>query len=200
MSKSGSKILTRNLEVSVSIQNVVASARLNQRVELEAIAKAFPQVEYRPEVFPGLPFKLKRPKSCTLIFNTGRMVCTGTKSEKEAKRAVLKVVRELSNAGIIEKPKKFEFAIQNIVASVDLKGVMIDVEKAVYGLRERVMYEPEQFPGAIYRMEDPKVVFLIFATGKLVCVGAKREEEVYSAVEKLVNILDDTDVLLRGSP
>ncbi|HIE14768.1 TPA: TATA box-binding protein [Candidatus Bathyarchaeota archaeon] len=200
MSKNGSKILTRGLEVSISIQNVVASARLNQRVKLEVIAKAFPQVEYRPDVFPGLPFKLKRPKSCTLIFNTGRMVCTGTKSEKEAKRAVLKVVKELSNAGIIEKPKKFEFAIQNIVASVDLKGVMIDVEKAVYGLRERVMYEPEQFPGAIYRMEDPKVVFLIFTTGKLVCVGAKREEEVYRAVENLVNILDDTDVLLRGSP
>lgn len=154
----------------------------------------------RPGTFPGLAFKLRRPKSCTLIFTTGRMVCTGTKSEKLAKRAVLKVARELNKAGIMMTGRP-EITIQNIVASVDLGDAVIDIEGGVYKfheLGERVMYEPEQFPGAIYGMEDPKVVFLIFNTGKLVCVGARREEDVYRAVEKLVTILDESGVLIRG--
>jgi len=184
----------------ITIQNVVASARFNQRFDLDAIATAFPDVQYRPKVFPGLAFKLRKPKSCTLIFSTGKMVCTGTRSEGEALKAVRKVARELRKAGMIMKPGRPDFTVQNIVASVDLGGTSIDVEEAVYsarGLGGRIMYEPDQFPGAIYRMEDPKVVFLIFSTGKLVCVGAKKEEDVYTAVEKLVTILDEEDVLIR---
>ena len=113
----------------------------------------------------------------------------------------MEVVRELREAGIVIRGEP-EFAIQNIVASVDLGGAIIDVEELVYAAHRlgiRVMYEPEQFPGAIYRMEDPKVVFLIFSTGKLVCVGAKREEEVYRAVENLVTILDENGLIVRGS-
>jgi transcription initiation factor TFIID TATA-box-binding protein len=182
----------------VVIQNVVASAKLKHRLDLNAIVKAFPNVEYRPQTFPGLPFKLDRPKSCTLIFSSGSMVCTGTKSEKEAKRAVLKVITELKKAGIIMTSGRPDFAVQNIVASIDLGDVSIDVEEAIHAahnLGQSVMYEPEQFPGAIYRMKDPKVVFLIFSTGKLVCVGAKREEDVYRAVENLVAILEEIGVL-----
>lgn len=187
--------------VKVTIQNVVASVKLKHSVDLNAIVKAFPSVQYRPRVFPGLSFKLGKPKSCCLIFSTGRMVCTGTKSEKEAARAVRKVVRELKKAGIIITGRP-EITIQNIVASVELGDVLIDVEEAVYAthrLGKRIMYEPDQFPGAIYRMEDPEVVFLIFSTGKLVCVGAKEEDDVCMAVEKLVTLLDENDVLIRGS-
>jgi len=182
----------------VVIQNVVASAKLKHGIDLNAIVKAFPNVEYRPQTFPGLPFKLDKPKSCTLIFSSGSMVCTGTKSEKEAKRAVLKVITELKKAGIIMTSGRPDFAVQNIVASIDLGDVSIDVEEAIHAahnLGQSVMYEPEQFPGAIYRMKDPKVVFLIFTTGKLVCVGAKREEDVYRAVENLVAILEEIGVL-----
>ena len=195
------KSIIRSIPIRVTIQNVVASARLKHSIDLKAIVKSFPNVEYRPEVFPGLPFKLKNPKSCTLLFDTGRMVCTGTKGEREARRAILEVVRELKEAGIVIRGEP-EFTIQNMVASVDLGGAIIDVEELVYAAHRlgiRVMYEPEQFPGAIYRMEDPKVVFLIFSTGKLVCVGAKREEEVYRAVEKLVTILDENGLIVRGS-
>ena len=180
----------------VTIQNVVATARFNQRFDLNAIVKAFPNVEYRPEAFPGLVFKLRKPKSCALIFSTGKMVCIGTKSEKEARKAILKVARELKEAGIIVRSGKPDIAIQNIVASVDLGEVSVDLEATVYKLRKGVMYEPEQFPGAIYRMEDPQVVFLIFSTGKLVCVGAKKEEDVYRAVEKIVAFLERDDLLV----
>jgi len=180
---------------SVHIENIVASASLNQTVDLKSIVEKFPNTEYRPNVFPGLVFRLKKPRTATLIFETGKMVCTGAKSEKDAHKAVNKVVKELRSRGISIRNKP-EIEIQNIVASANLGGE-IDLENVVYKL-ERVMYEPEQFPGAVYRMEDPKVVFLIFSAGKLVCVGAKKESEVYRAVEKLQKILEEKELLIRS--
>jgi transcription initiation factor TFIID TATA-box-binding protein len=179
-------------DLSISIENVVASASLDQKIDLLAIMKVFRNVEYRPKQFPGLVFRLKRPKTATLIFGSGKMVCTGAKSEKMAKRAVNKVVRELKNNGIIilGKPK---IVIQNIVASANLHG-KIDLETAA-DIMENVMYEPEQFPGLIYRMGEPKVVMLLFASGKLVCTGAKHEDMVKEAVEKLHEILKDYDLI-----
>jgi len=159
---------------------------------LNAVVKGYPGVEYRPEQFPGLVFRLKRPKTATLIFNSGKMVCTGAKSEKESKRAVMKVVRELKKSGIIIIGKP-ELKIQNIVASANLDG-LIDLERSAYTLR-RTMYEPEQFPGLIYRMDAPKVVILLFASGKLVCTGAKQEEDVYEAVTKLHETLELEDLI-----
>jgi len=176
----------------ISIENVVASATLNQKVDLNAVVKGYPGVEYRPEQFPGLVFRLKRPKTATLIFSSGKMVCTGAKSEKEARRAVMKVVKELKKGGIIIISKP-ELTIQNIVASAGLGG-MIDLEKAAFSLG-RTMYEPEQFPGLIYRMEEPKVVILLFASGKLVCTGAKKEGDVYTAVDKLHALLEEKNLI-----
>jgi len=187
-------------EKAFRIENVVATASLNEPLELDAIVKAFPWTEWRPEVFPGLVFRLERPKTCTLLFKTGRMVCTGAKSEREAGKAVLKVVRQLKKAGIITTPRvKPEMSIQNIVASGSL-GSPVDLEGLCQRARvgESVMYEPEQFPGAIYRMESPSIVFLIFSVGKIVCVGAKKKKEVYEAVETLRRRLEEMDVLIRG--
>jgi transcription initiation factor TFIID TATA-box-binding protein len=176
----------------IRIQNIVASAALNQRISLKTIVEKFPHAEYSPRVFPGLVFRLKKPKTATLIFETGKMVCTGAKSEKEAIQAVNKVVKELKTHGIqvLNKPA---IKIQNIVASGALNGE-IDLENVVYKLK-RVMYEPEQFPGAVFRMEEPKVVFLIFSAGKIVCVGAKKEQDVYDAVDKLQVILEERGLI-----
>ena len=179
------------VEASIRIENVVASASLNQRIDLKAVVKGNPGVEYRPETFPGLVFRIKRPKSAILIFSTGKMVCTGAKSEKEARRAIKKVVRELKKSGIII-PGKAEIKIVNMVASASLSG-RIELE-AAYSLG-RTMYEPEQFPGLIYRMDDPKVVILLFASGKLVCTGATKEEDVYEAVVKLHEKLEEKGLI-----
>jgi transcription initiation factor TFIID TATA-box-binding protein len=181
-----------NVKASINIENVVASATLKQNIDLNSVVKAFPSVEYRPEQFPGLVFRLKKPKTATLIFGSGKMVCTGAKSERQAKTAVRKVVRELKNNGIVIVGKPV-IQVQNIVASASLGG-RIDLEKSTYTLG-RTMYEPEQFPGLIYRMEEPKVVILLFASGKLVCTGAKKEEEVYESVTKLHARLE-TDELI----
>jgi len=179
----------------IRIQNVVASASLKHRIDLDAIVKAFPHVEYRPKVFPGLAFRLKRPKTCTLIFSSGGMVCTGAKSEKEAGKTIMKVVKKLKAAGMIITGKP-EVHTVNIVASGSLGGP-VDLEELASELAGGgLMYEPEQFPAAIYRMERPKVVFLIFATGKIVCVGAKRDEDVYEAVENLHLRLKEMKVLV----
>ena len=175
----------------VRIENVVATATLDQRMDLPSIMKAFRVTEYRPKKFPGLVFRLKRPKTSTLIFRTGKMVCTGARSERKARSAVRKVVRLLKESGIIiiNRPK---IEVVNIVASGNL-GERIDLEKAVRRM-DNVMYEPEQFPGLIYRMQEPKVVLLLFASGKVVCTGAKREKQVYKAMEKISQILEEKNL------
>src|SRR5512136_1893833 len=115
---------------SIRIQNIVASAALNQRISLKTIVEKFPHAEYSPKVFPGLVFRLKKPKTATLIFETGKMVCTGAKSEKEAVQAVNKVTRELNSHGVPVSGKPVVI-IQNIVASAALGGE-IDLENVVY--------------------------------------------------------------------
>ena len=179
-------------EAYISIENVVASATLNQRIDLNSIVRLFPGVEYRPEQFPGLVYRLKKPKTATLIFSSGKMVCTGATSEKLARKAVMRVVDELKRNGIVILGKP-EIQVQNIVASAGLGG-RIDLEKVTYSLK-RTMYEPEQFPGLIYRMDDPKVVILIFASGKLVCTGAKKEAEVPRAIAKLKETLEEKGLI-----
>mgnify|MGYP000175393168 CR=1 FL=1 len=183
--------MSENLN-NVNIENVVASAFLDQRLDLNAIVRLFPNVEYKPEQFPGLVYRLKKPKTATLIFASGKLVCTGAKSENEARKAVLKVIEDLKKNGLMTT-SNVNIQIQNIVASAELNGT-IDLEKSIYAL-ERTMYEPEQFPGLIYRMDNPKVVMLLFASGKLVCTGAKKESEVVEAVNKLKKILEERGLI-----
>jgi transcription initiation factor TFIID TATA-box-binding protein len=149
-------------------------------------------VEYRPEQFPGLVFRLEKPKTTTLIFRSGKMVCTGAKSTRDVQEAVGKVLQELKEKGIINHGEP-RIQIQNIVSTATLGGD-IDIEKAAYMLG-RTMYEPEQFPGAIYRMDEPKVVFLIFASGKVVIVGAKSEEEPTLAARRLKESLEENGLI-----
>ncbi len=182
--------------LTVEIQNVVASASFEQKFDLSTIGSIFRRIEYRPDVFPGLVFRLKRPKTAILIFSSGKMICTGAKSEKEVIRAVRKVARELRKGGITVSGKP-EIQITNIVASANLGGY-IDLDKlASQRMGGRIFYEPEQFPALIYRWENPKVVFLVFSTGKVVCAGAKREVEIHEAVERFRRMLEEGGFLLK---
>jgi transcription initiation factor TFIID TATA-box-binding protein len=179
--------------IHFTIENVVASVTMEQTFNLVDIHKIVPNSEYNPKKFPGLVYRVKRPKSSTLIFSTGKMVCTGTKSEKLAISAVNRVVKELKEYGIVITSKPV-ITIQNIVASGDL-GKPVDLELAA-DILDNVMYEPEQFPGLILRMKEPKVVCLVFATGKGVCTGAKSEEIVTIAVNKLYDEFEDFGLFL----
>ena len=177
----------------IEIVNVVASATIDQKLDLHKIQKKFPNTEYNPEQFPGLVFRLKNPKTATLLFRTGKMVCTGSKSEELAVKAVNIVVKKLRKGGIKIK-KDAVVTIQNIVSSINLGG-RIHIELAARTL-PRSMYEPEQFPGVIHRMLDPKTVILLFASGKLVCTGAKTEKDVYRSVNNLHSLLEEKDLMM----
>ncbi len=177
----------------ISIENVVASATIDQKLDLKDIQKKFPDVEWNPEQFPGAVFRLKTPKTATLLFSTGKMVCTGSKSEDMARKAVKTVVQKLRKGGIKIK-KEATVTIQNIVASINLGG-KVHLEQAARTL-PRSMYEPEQFPGLIHRMLDPKTVILIFSSGKLVCTGGKTEKDVYRSVNQLHNLLEEKNLMI----
>jgi len=179
----------------VRVLNVVVSGSLGRKVDLWAVASAFPSVEYRPEMFPGVVFRLENPKATVLLFENGKFVCSGAKSEREAEEAVLRLAELLRASGIeVEKPR---IKVTNIVATGDLEG-HIDL----YGLCDRagatastLLYEPEQFPAAVYRMENPRVAFLLFSTGKIICAGAKRTEEIHEAFKKLKQWLNDMEAI-----
>jgi transcription initiation factor TFIID TATA-box-binding protein len=172
----------------IRIENVVASTSLGSELDLQAIALALEGAEYEPEQFPGLIYRLKEPKTATLLFRSGKVVCTGAKSLEDVKVAIGKVARQIEAAGIpITVEPKIE--VQNIVASSDLETeINLNAIAISLGL-EKVEYEPEQFPGLVYRIDSPKVVVLLFGSGKLVCTGARKPEDVEVAVNKITEEL-----------
>ena len=172
---------------------MVASASVDQKIDLNDVTKKFPETEYHPEQFPGLVFRLAIPRTATLIFRTGKMVCTGGKSEAMAIKAVNTVVKQLRK-GKIKIKNEPVIKVQNIVAAINLGG-KIHLELAARKL-PRSMYEPEQFPGLIHRMLEPKTVILLFASGKLVCTGAKKEEQVYRSVNNLHASLEEKKLMM----
>ena len=177
---------------TIEIVNVVASATIEQRLDLNKITEKFPDVEYNPEQFPGAVFRLHSPKTATLLFGSGKMVCTGSKSSEMAVKAVNAVVQKLRKGKIKIKNKPI-VTVQNIVSSINLGGT-VSLEQAARTL-PRSMYEPEQFPGLIHRMLDPKTVILVFASGKLVCVGARQEDEILRSVNQIHSELEQKNLM-----
>jgi transcription initiation factor TFIID TATA-box-binding protein len=158
---------------------------LGAELDLKAIALSLEGADYNPERFPGLIYRLKEPKTATLLFHSGKVVCTGAKSPEKVKVAIDTVIEQLGKVGIkIKKEPTIE--VQNIVASSDLgQNINLNAVAISLGL-ERVEYEPEQFPGLVYRMSEPKVVLLLFGSGKLVCTGARKPQDVQTAVDKIM--------------
>lgn len=166
----------------IKIQNVVVSANTHTRLSLEMLAQNLEDAEYEPESFPGLVYRIKDPKASTLIFTTGKIICSGAKSFSTAKKAIKKTIESFKKLGI-KAGKRTTVEIVNIVASANLKS-RLDLNKIVFELGE-CEYEPEQFPGLVYRLDQPKVVFLIFNSGKVICTGARSESDVELAIENL---------------
>ena len=178
----------------IKIENVVASTSLGGELDLQAIALALGGAEYEPEQFPGLIYRLKEPKTATLLFRSGKVVCTGAKSLEHVRTAIDTVAKQIEAAGIPIK-KNPEIEVQNIVASSDL-GTEINLNATAISLGlEKVEYEPEQFPGLVYRIDVPKVVVLLFGSGKLVCTGARKPSDVEEAVEKITQELKAAGLL-----
>ena len=168
-------------DVEIKVENIVASATLGKSIDLPSVAPALEGVEYNQENFPGLVYKLKEPKTAALIFGSGKLVCTGAKSIEDSIKAIHIAVDKMRTLDV-DIPHEFEIKIQNIVASANL-GKTLNLEAVALDL-ENTEYEPEQFPGLVYRLADPKVVLLLFGSGKVVCTGAKSFEDAQLGVEK----------------
>ncbi|MHA2092902.1 MAG: TATA-box-binding protein [Candidatus Kariarchaeaceae archaeon] len=184
------------LEFKIIIQNCVASVNLFTSINLVSIYQQLIDddilvVSFNPEQFPGLILKTKNPKISSLVFSSGKLVITGAKSTEMVHDAVDAVIAILKDSGtkIEEEP---EIIVQNIVASGNFNKRTINLELASMWL-EQSMYEPEQFPGLIYRLPVPKTVLLLFQSGNLVCTGAKTEDQVHEAVRRTYDDLDEIE-------
>ncbi len=172
----------------IKIQNIVASTTLSDKLDLDMIGMSLDGAEYEPEQFPGLIYRIEEPKTAILLFRSGKANCAGGKDIDSIERCIGMIREKLMMLGVdvYEKP---EIVVQNIVAVTDL-GTRLNLNSLAITLGlEHVEYEPEQFPGLVYRIEEPKVVLLIFESGKVVCAGAKKIEEIERAVEILTEEL-----------
>mmetsp|Transcript_41503 Transcript_41503/g.129933 ORF Transcript_41503/g.129933 Transcript_41503/m.129933 type:complete len:226 (-) Transcript_41503:225-902(-) len=173
--------------VGLKVQNVVATCNLGARMELRQIATSIRNAEYTPKRFPAAILRLRKPHRATaLIYGSGKMVVLGCKSHDDARRAAQYFAKLIQK---IDQPANMrEFKVQNMVGTCDM-GFPIRLEKLVYTHAKFASYEPELFPGLIYRMQAPKMVILAFVSGKFVVTGAKNIEDMRKAVEKIHPVL-----------
>ena len=173
----------------IKVVNIVVSTSLEHDIPLEKMAATLSNTEYNPEQFPGLVIRIKEPKTSALIFSSGKVVCTGARSMDKVHESIKKIIKSLEkiNIKITIKP---EIKIQNIVAS---GSVGMDLNLNVLAMKlENTEYEPEQFPGLVYKLDEAKATFLLFSNGKIVCTGTRSEIKLREAVDKLVQILKKT--------
>lgn len=172
----------------IKVVNIVVSTSLQHDIPLEKMAATLSNTEYNPEQFPGLVIRIKEPKTSALIFSSGKVVCTGARSMDKVEESIRKIIKSLEKIGI-KITIKPEIKIQNIVASGTV-GMDLNLNTLAMKLRN-TEYEPEQFPGLVYKLVDPeiKATFLLFSNGKIVCTGTKSEAEVNKALDKLIDNL-----------
>ena len=182
--------------IEIKVQNIVASTTFAEKLDLDMIAQSLEEAEYEPEQFPGLVYRLSDPKTATLLFRSGKANCTGAKNVKDVKRTVDIIAEKLRKLGV-DVYKDLKIVIQNIVAISDL-GTELNLNEVAMGLGlENVEYEPEQFPGLVYRIKEPKVAMLLFGSGKIVCTGARQISDVSLAVDKLSAELSSLDLIRK---
>ena len=169
-------------DTTLKVQNIVATTSLEKDVSLTKLARTQPNTEYNPDTFPGLVLRIKDPKSAVLVFSSGNLVCTGTKSISQVKDVVQQVIKQLRKIGVnvTITPK---ITVQNIVASgaIDLSLNLNTLSLEL----ENTEYEPEQFPGLVYKLDEPNATFLLFSNGKLVCTGTKNKAQLTDSMEQL---------------
>jgi len=171
----------------IRLQNMSSTANLGVRLDLKKIALKCRNTEFNPRRFGAVIMRLREPKATALIFASGKMCVTGVKSTHNATLACKKFAYIVERVGYT--PKEFmDFKVQNIVGTADV-GFPIRLEGLVYAHSAFASYEPELFPGLIYRLVSPRVVFLIFVSGKVVITGAKKESDLSSALAKLYPVL-----------
>jgi transcription initiation factor TFIID TATA-box-binding protein len=184
-----------SMESTINIENVVASTKLADEFDLHKIEAELEGAEYNKEKFPGLVYRVKSPRAAFLIFTSGKVVCTGAKNVEDVRTVITNMAKTLKSIGFENIDLNPEIHVQNIVASADLK-TDLNLNAIALGLGlENIEYEPEQFPGLVYRIKQPKVVVLIFSSGKLVVTGGKSPEECEEGVRIVRQQLENMGLL-----
>src|SRR3989344_215422 len=179
------KLMARN-KSKIKIQNIVVSTSLEHDIPLIKLAEVLPNTEYNPEQFPGLVMRIKNPKTSALIFSSGKVVCTGAKSITKVRESLNKIIENLRKIHIKIKVKP-KIIVQNMVASGTI-NMDLNLNSLAMKL-ENTEYEPEQFPGLVYKLPGTRATFLLFSNGKIVCTGTRSEVKLREAVSKLVTNL-----------
>ncbi len=184
------------VEFNIKVENVVAFSVLGRKITLNKLVEKMENTEYEPEQFPGLVYRIKDPRAAALIFSSGKIVCTGAKSIEMAKEAMKRIVKDISKTGI-SMPRKFKINIENIVASakIEVKPKLM-LEDIAMSLSE-VEYEPEQFPGLVYRMKSPRTAFLLFGSGKIICTGGRNLKDINTALNNFKKRLEGIGLKVR---
>jgi transcription initiation factor TFIID TATA-box-binding protein len=178
---------------TLAVQNVVASSALGQEIDLESVAVDLNGADFDPEQFPGLIYRPETAQATCLIFRSGKITCTGGGSVEAAHETIQATVEAFRELGI--KVAEVDVTVQNVVLDADL-GEALNLEAIAIGLGlEDVEYEPEQFPGLVYRLDDPDVVVLLFGTGKMVITGTKTRDEAEKALEAIIDRLNELALL-----
>ena len=183
-----------NPEESLKIENIVASAKVAKELDLQMINEKIKDAEYNKKRFPGVVLRMQNPKIAALVFGSGKVVLTGAKSIDSHSKG-LEILGDKLRELKLDIPKDLEYKVQNIVTSADL-GTPINLNKIAVGFNlERIEYEPEQFPGLVYRLDEPKVVVLLFGSGKLIITGGKQTEDAKEAVKKILSDLSNLGLI-----
>lgn len=169
---------------SLNIENVVASGAIADSIDLDIVANTLENCKLNKRRFPGAVYRIEKPKGVALIFSSGKIVLTGFRNPEALTDGLARVTKSLKTAGI-ETLKEPKVTITNMVCSYNL-GRTINLNKMVIALNvENVEYEPEQFPGLVYRVRDPNIVVLLFSSGKIILTGGKNLEEIKKGVDIL---------------
>ncbi|MBN2735162.1 MAG: TATA-box-binding protein [Methanomicrobiaceae archaeon] len=183
-----------NPEESLKIENIVASAKVAETLDLQMINEKIKDAEYNKKRFPGVVLRMQDPKIAALVFGSGKVVLTGAKSIDSLSKGLEILGNKLRDLDI-DIPKDLEYKVQNIVTSADL-GTPINLNKIAVGFNlDKIEYEPEQFPGLVYRLDDPKVVVLLFGSGKLIITGGKVTGDAKRAVIKILSDLSNLGLI-----
>lgn len=180
-----------NDNINIRIVNVVSTVSLECQLSLRELALKLQNSEYNPKRINALIIRIKKPKTAALVFSNGKMVVVGADNEDDSKQAAKIYAKNIKSLGYNDIKFK-NFKIENVVASCDA-NFQIQLTKLSLKLKlinnKNCSYEPDIFPGLIYHMQYPKICLLIFKSGKLVFVGAKQRNDIYSAFEKIFPLL-----------
>ena len=180
--------------IGIKVENIGASTVFAEKLDLDMIAQSLEEAEYEPEQFPGLVYRLKNPKTATLLFRSGKANCTGAKNIEDVRKTIDIIAEKLRKLGM-DIHNNLDIVVQNMVAMANLDGELNLTEVATGLGLEKIEYEPEQFPGLVYRLDEPKVALLLFSSGKIVCAGARSTEDASKAVNKLSEELNSLGLI-----